>query len=350
MNLHTDSPDRDVVTVHHVTDEGIWASKGRAVLHADGPGQPWKRIATFPLAPPKDYASIGRLAARLLRSEKCNVYPTREGKLLGIRKGCVYSLLEPGGAPPRPLFQINGDCVMPRAIAEDGQGNLYFGEYFGNPDRGPVRIWRVDPTLESFGIAYSFPPGTTRHIHAVHMDPFMPNRIWVTMGDFQDECYLAYTENAFTSVHLLGDGSQLWRLVGVIFQEDRLCWLTDTHIEQNHCVAMDRSSQRITLHGERDSSSWYMAETTDGLYLATTTVELGAGIKTDEARVLASEDGLEWEAVVSFRKDPYPMTGFGFGSLSLPSGEFSSESFWISGEGLKGLDGRAQACGLDKSS
>ena len=65
-------------------------------------------------------------------------------------------------------------------------------------------------------------------------------------------------------------------------------------------------------------------------------------------RLLASEEGLEWEPVISFRKDPYPMTGFGFGSISLPSGEFSSESFWISGEGVRGLDGQAQICGLNR--
>jgi hypothetical protein len=89
-----------------------------------------------------------------------------------------------------------------------------------------------------------------------------------------------------------------------------------------------------------------MAETRDGLYLATTTVELGEGVKTDQARVLASEDGLEWEPVLSFRKDPLPMTAFGFGSISLPSGEFPSDAFWISGEGLYGLDGRAQVVSL----
>jgi hypothetical protein len=346
MEIQAKAPERGVVTVHHVDANGIWATHGRSVLHAEREGMPWRKIATFPLAPPRDYASIGRLARRLLRAEKCNVHPTREGRLLGIRKGTVYSLLEPGGAPPRPLFQINGACVMPRAIAEDREGNLYFGEYFGNPDRGPVRIWRVDPLLESHGVAWTFPPGSTRHIHAVHTDPFMPQRIWVTMGDFQDECWLAYTDDAFTTVHMLGDGSQLWRMVGVIFQENRLCWLTDTHIEQNHIVSMDRAGDRAVIHGDVDSSAWYMAETRDGLYLATTTVELGEGVKTDQARVLASEDGLEWEPVLSFRKDPLPMTAFGFGSISLPSGEFPSDAFWISGEGLYGLDGRAQVVSL----
>jgi hypothetical protein len=89
MRLQTESPDRGVVIVHHADEKGIWGSNGRAVLHAEGSGKPWKTIATFPLAPPRDYASIGRLVQRLLKSEKYNLYPTPEGKLLGIRKGWV---------------------------------------------------------------------------------------------------------------------------------------------------------------------------------------------------------------------------------------------------------------------
>ena len=40
------------------------------------------------------------------------------------------------------------------------------------------------------------------------------------------------------------------------------------------------------------------------------------------------------------------MRGFGFGALSLPSGEFSSEDFWLSGEGVTGLDGCSARCAI----
>ena len=348
MELQAEAPDREVVLVHHQDERGVWATRGRTIFHAlpggDASGASWSRIGSFPAAPVTDYLGIGRLPRRFLRSEKCNVYPTRSGKLLGIRQRVVYRLDAAGG--PKALFEIHGDCVMNRAIAEDADGNLFFGEYFGNPERGPVRIWKVFPDLESFELAYTLEAGRTRHIHAIHMDPFHEKRIWVTMGDYAAECYLAYTDDSFESLHFLGDGSQLWRMVGIVFQENRLCWLTDSHIEQNHIVSMDRASESAPeIHGDRDASCWFVAETSDGVYLATTTVERGAGIQTTDVRLLASEDGLEWEPVATYPTDRYPMQ-LGFGSLSLPSGDFPATGFWISGEGVREVDGRSRLCRL----
>ncbi len=339
MKFDHRAPDSTVTVVHHADGRGAWGTRGRNIFQADGAGSGWSRIGSFPGKLPVDLA-IGRPARRLLRSDKCNVYPTRSGKLLGIRQGVVYRFDD---GVPTPLFRIHGDCVMNRGIAEDAEGNLFFGEYFGNPGREPVRIWRVAPDLESFEIACSIEAGRTRHIHAVHVDPFHEHRMWVTMGDFAGECFLAYSDDSFRSLHFLGDGSQLWRMVGVVFQEDRLCWLTDSHIDQNRIVSMDRVRQEPVIHGDRDASSWFVAETSDGLYLATTCVEPGPGIHTSDVKLLASEDGIEWEPVAEFAKDRLPMK-LGFGSLSLPSGVFSRGAFWISGEAVEPLDGRAQLC------
>jgi hypothetical protein len=163
------------------------------------------------------------------------------------------------------------------------------------------------------------------------------------MGDFPGECFLAYTDDSFETLHALGDGSQLWRMVGIVFRENHLCWLTDSHIEQNHVVSMDRAASEPVIHGDRDASSWFVAETSEGLYLATTCVEPGAGIHTRDVSLLASEDGTDWEPVAAYAKDWLPMK-LGFGSLSLPSGHFSKSCFWISGEAIEGLDGRSQRC------
>ena len=42
------------------------------------------------------------------------------------------------------------------------------------------------------------------------------------------------------------------------------------------------------------------------------------------------------------------MRGFGFGSLSLPAGQLDSGGFWLSGEGLIGLDGRSILCRIEQ--
>ncbi len=314
----------------------MWATHGRRVFFCAAGSRDWTQLATFPRSWPRDAAAPSRLARRVLRTDKCNVYPTRSGRLLGIRCGQVYRIEE---GRMVPLFRMSGACVMSRSIAETPTGELYFGEYFGNAERGPVRLFRIDPALEHHEVAYTFAPGHIRHVHAVHADPWHEGRLWVATGDFEGESWLGWSDDGFRVAEFLGDGGQTWRMVGILFKEDRLCWLTDSHIAQNHIVSMDRASHRIQLHGERDASSWFAAETTDGRYLVTTTVEPGPGIQTDRCRVLVSEDGIHYDACAEFRKDPWSMSWFGFGSIALPSGRFSSRDFWISGEGLTGLEG-----------
>jgi len=110
---------------------------------------------------------------------------------------------------------------------------------------------------------------------------------------------------------------------------------------------MDRETLQITVHQQIESSSWYSTQTSDGLFLAGTTVEKGPGVQTDRASLLVSENGVEWRKVISFRKDFWPMKYFKFGVISFPSGSYSSKSFWISGEALKGLDGCSMLCSLE---
>jgi hypothetical protein len=333
------SSDKRLTVIQHMNETGAWATRGRAIEFQATGSSSWTSIARFPLAFPTDLATPSRLARRVLRTDRCNVYPTRSGKLLGIRAGVVYRI-EPSRLVP--LFEIRGDCVMSRAIAETEDGELFFGEYFMNPSRVAVRVWRVGAELDEFGVARELDTPRVRHVHAVHADPHVPGRLWMTSGDFENECYLSYTDDRFETLHNLGDGSQLWRIVGLGFLEDRLVWMTDSHIAQNHIVVMDRESCAPRVIGDRDASSWYLARTTDGRFLATSCVEPGTAIQTNRVRLMVSEDAMHWETVARFEKDDLPFRAFGFGYLSLPSGEFSSEDFWISGDGLRSFDGASQ--------
>ncbi|MCR9095926.1 MAG: hypothetical protein NXI30_17020 [bacterium] len=336
---------RDVRFVHATGPRGDWATSRRTILRRERNGE-WTPVARFPFSGAVDALGALRLTERLLRLDKCNVWPMRNGLLLGIRGGKVYRI-DPETDRVDALFEIQGDCVMSRALAEDAAGNVYFGEYFMNADRVPVKIWKVDADLSEGRPVYAFDEPRVRHVHAIHADPYAPGRLWSTTGDFAGECFLFYSDDGFETVHAIGEGDQLWRAVGLHFSADSLHWLTDTHIDQNRIVSLRRDATEPEIHGERDASSWYIAETREGDLLATTTVEPGPGIQTDRVRLLASRDAERWVTVAEFPKDRYPMRGFGFGSLWLPAGELTSEGFWVSGEGVEGLDGISMLCRLE---
>ena len=331
--------------VHHVQPDGTaWATDKRWILRGDG--EHWQRVAQFPFQSPRDFFGWSRPTARPFRSDKCNVYVNQAGQVLGVRGGWVYALR---GGRLQPLFALQGDCVLHGGICEDERGWSYVGEYFMNPNRGPVRIWRLDSALEHFEVAHEFPAGSIRHVHGIYRDPYEPSALWVCVGDGPGECHLLHTRDRFQTFDTYGDGSQTWRAVRVFFTPTHVCWLTDSSLESNHACRMERAGGKLEIGQPVDCSGWYGTTTREGLYVTFTTVERGPAILRDESSVLVSEDAFHWEEVFSFKKDFWrPVQVFKYGVISTPSGMMSNNSIWLSGEGLVGLDGASLQCRISK--
>ena len=333
-----------ITILHHVEPDGtIWGTSGRKIYHKKN--KAWALISTFPFAAPRDYFGFSRWTARAARADKCNIYVNTHGAIIGIRAGKVYAIHP--HQPPKELFEINGDSVLHGSICEDDKGWTYFGEYFMNPERDPVNIWRVSPNLKQWEAAHQFPASSIRHVHGIYQDPFKPGSFWIPTGDFENECYFFHTNDRFKSINKIGEGSQIWRAVRLFFTKDHICWLTDSNLEQNYACRMDRKTLSLEIGHEIDASAWYGAMTAEGNYFAFTTVEPGPGIKTKNSQILFSHDGFSWEVIKEHKKDFLrPMKIFKYGVISCPSGKMSEKDFYISGEGLVGLDGRSLKFGF----
>jgi len=320
--------------IHHINDEGgLWATSGRRIIYRES--NRWQKIATFPYSYPRDLFAFSRPTARVMRSDKCNIYVNRIGKILGIRAGWVYAIEKEKASP---LFSIQGDCALHRSISEDAEGNIYFGEYFMNPGRRPVRIWRISADLTQWEIAHEL--ATIRHVHGVFRDPFNEQVFWVTVGDFKSECHILRTGDNFRSFTSFGNGSQTWRAVQLYFTEDHVSWLTDSNLESNHACRMLRKTGELEIGQSLDASAWYGCTTREGVHLAFTTIERGPAIQSDESSILVSTDAFHWEKVFAFKKDFWkPVQVFKYGVISCPSGLMSVDGLYLSGEGLVGLDG-----------
>jgi hypothetical protein len=320
--------------IHHIDDESrVWATHGRRILCQRGVD--WEIVASFPYSYPRDLFNFSRPTSRVMRSDKCNLYVNRFGKILGIRSGWVYEVEK---EKITPLFYIQGDCVLHRSICEDGEGNIYFGEYFMNPDRRPVRVWCVSSDLTQWHTAHDFK--NIRHVHGVYRDPFDEQAFWVTVGDFKGECYILKTDDQFKSFSHFGDGSQIWRAVNLFFTGEHINWLTDSNLEPNHACRMVRKNGGLEIGQPLDASTWYGCTTREEYHLAFTTIERGPAIQSNESSVLISEDAFHWEKVFAFKKDFWkPVQVFKYGVISCPSGIMDNDNLFLSGEGLTGLDG-----------
>lgn len=326
-----------VTLLHQLGPDGsLWGTAGRTILLRQA--GVWRPIARFPFAAPRDLFSFSRPTVRASRADKSNLFVNSLGGLLGIRAARVYSFRAGHGL--RPLFRISGDSALHGGLCEDTQGWTYLGEYFLNPQRQPVRIWRVDPELESREVAYEFPAESVRHVHGVYRDPFEAEALWVTTGDAQGECHLYRTTDRFRSLDRFGDGGQMWRAVRPFFTPDHIAWLTDSQLEQNFACRLRRVDGSLEVGQPIEAPTWYGTQTSDGLFVAFTTVETGPAVQRKEALILVSQDAFHWQTVHAFHKDPWrPMRLFKNGVISCPSGAMHSQDLYLSGEGLVGLDG-----------
>lgn len=288
----------------------------------------------MPFRFPRDLACGWRILERLLRADKCLVVPHANAVIV-IRGGAVYrwkdTLVE--------LGKIQGDCPLHASACAGKSGALYFGEYFMNPKRGLVRIFRISPNGERLVVAHEFPAGQIRHVHGVYRDPFLGDRLWVTVGDNDGECYIYWTDDEFASLSRIGDGSQLWRAVGLVFTPTKVIWGTDSPHQPNHFVSWDRLTGKLEIGQPVDGTIWYAGTTSDGFFFAGSSVEKGPGVTTNKAKVYLSVDGVRWNAVAAFEKDSLPMPLFKWGTISFPTGSYPSDRIWISGEALRNLDG-----------
>jgi hypothetical protein len=324
--------------VRHAEGDRLWATQGYQVLRSDDQGRTWQGVARVGRhATASQFGPLGRL----LRSGIRSYLQTGEDRFLFTNRAGYYWRQH---SPPRlvyrgcaPLFQ--GCCAAP-------DGTVYFGEYSRNPTRRAVVLWRWAAGSDRWSVFYRFPPGTVRHIHAVHYDPFA-RTIWVATGDADPECLIGYF-NGQELVPIV-QGSQQARAVSLLFTSDYAFWGSDSgrdaNAGPNRIYRWRRSRQALAASSlepvaEVGGPAYYSTTDGQGRLFISTAVE-GSNSETDNcARVWMSETGADWIEIARWEKDRYPMI-FGYGVMSFPAG-IANDCLLVTGKGVKGGPGTWQ--------
>lgn len=241
-----------------------------------------------------------RLDIRAAAVAENKIYYAIRGNLLSYdlenRKHNTELTFRKGMSAPLGIAHIQDICGFDDQIC--------LGEYFANPDREKVRIWSNSSGI--WEVAYTFPPGSVRHIHGIVPDSYR-NCVYILTGDSNNESGIWVAENNFKDVRILVGGNQQMRCCVLQPRKDAILYATDSEYETNRLYKMQ-------LEGDRPISREILSEI-DGsvihgyvfdkemLYFSTTVEPDKGGIHSNKVNVYALDADMRLFKILSDEKD-----------------------------------------------
>ncbi len=193
----------------------LWATRGMIIYKLKKGSNKFTRVAHVPTGLSIFWLRNFSLLRRLtVRPECIEMVITPKGDICALSAGRFWHLA-PGKKRFTETLRLSHYGFGDQGIRNDGivcvnDSVIYFGEYFQNTERTKVSIYKSKNSGRSWEIAYEFKPDQIGHIHAIQKDPYT-DKLWISSGDKDTESMIAYTEDEFKSMVIVGQGSQIWR-------------------------------------------------------------------------------------------------------------------------------------------
>jgi len=299
----------------------LYASRGYSLLrakittaqpqweHVARSNPPWWRVCT----------ASSRLSFRLCRDGFHALAVLPNGRLVGAVPHYIVTL-----APADEAFTVSHKILRgtrPLHIAATPDGHLFWGEYFNNAEREEVRIYGSSDGGRHWDVAYLFEKGAIRHVHNIVYDRW-DDCLWILTGDEGAECRILRASCDFRNVEVALSGTQQTRSAALVPMADAIYFSSDTPFETNHIYRLDRRgglSEIATL----SSSSICGCAVGDAVFFSTM-VEPSAANPEGKVHVYGGTPGGDWQQLLTWNKDRWPMKWFQFGNAFLPDGHNTS--------------------------
>lgn len=323
----------------HIESGGrLWAARGYSVYYSDNLGQDLVLAARFPAPLFHAQATVSRPLLRLLRAEILGAMPLSDGSLLAV----AYGRLLRAGAGERLLSTVLARPGKTMKLVVTPDGMIYAGEYFHNADRAPVNIFRSRDSGLTWELAYQFPAGAIRHVHALAVDAHRDGLLVLT-GDTDHESKVLSATRDFASVQVLAEGSQRTRAMGIVPTSRGYYLPTDTPFQQNYVQLLSREGLLQPLCPI--AGSCLAVGTAGNWSLFGTAVEPSTVNKDPCATLYGTPDGVQWFVISRWRADRWSgarslqATLFQMARVILPSGDNRTGYLFATTMGTAGTDG-----------
>lgn len=302
-----------------------YLSRRNILFHSTDLEQPFREIGRVDAPAWKAAASTFRLAQRLLRFFYYNVIPLPNGdifvtfdKSVGVfRQGRFFHV----DGMVRPCRVLRSGCAV------DADGNVYFGEYLANEERGEMRVYKFPVDGTSLETVHVFQKGSVKHIHGLYFDKYSGSTFCLT-GDAPTECQILRTGDGFKTIETIGSGDETWRAVSVLFTPECYYYGTDAEYRDNEIFRVDRKTLERTSLGQVTGTVFYSKQLGKDLFFGTT-AENAPSQKENVAAIWHVDAGDQVKKLIEFPKDLWPASLFLFGTIHFPASNDTEESLYF---------------------
>jgi hypothetical protein len=319
----------------------LYIARKYQVFRSDDGGISWVLDCYVPTSGWKSLASELALAARLLRFNIQAFQILADGTRVAVARDGIYRA-NPGEIRMTRTWAVTRGS-RPINLSADGN-RVLFGEYGGaEMDQVGVRVYLSEDSGRHFEPLFEFPTGDIHHIHNIVVDPFA-DHYWVLAGDHGRTPGIAALTKDGRHLDWIDRGHQMVRAVNALPRPDCLIYGSDSELELNFIIRLDKKSGRCDRLHPLEGSSLYAADIA-GMAVISTTVEGVAANSERACSLFGSRDDANWTKLISHTKDVWsPILHFGL--IVLPTVQDPATARWMfSGQALKGHHDRVSLCG-----
>jgi hypothetical protein len=319
----------------------LYASRGYTLLSArvgTHAAIEWSHVGQFRPAAWRTITSSSRLASRLFRDGFHALVALSSGHLVGAVPHAIVTL-----APGDKEFRVSHKLLRgtrPLHLAVTPGDDIFWGEYFDNPQRNEVHIYGSTDRGAHWDVAYTFPNGTIRHVHNIVYDEW-GKCFWVLTGDHGSECRILRASCDFKNVDVVLSGYQQVRSAALVPTRDALYFSSDTPLETNHVYRLDRRGidrrGNLVRLAALNRSSIYGCRVGNAVFFSTM-VEPSPINSDRDVCLYGSPDGLDWHRFGQRKKDLWPMGLFQYGNAFLPDGKNATNLLAVTTIAVEGAD------------
>ena len=334
--------------------------RGNEIWQTDaGLGSP-RLVARIPVARGIEFLSSLRLFARVFRTGLHAAQRVDDRFVLVAARDSIWRVdLSDGSVTLDFTIPDKRRVLFLTRLGDDcgGIAPIAFGEYFDNPERLPVRIWRRRATVEPIWEAtHVFPEGCINHVH--NICPGQAGRVWILTGDFGQSAAIWRCSDDLSSPTVEFGGRQSYRATWLHESANSgLTWATDTQLEPNHLMHASREADgwKVRSVAPIDGSCIYWQKVRDGMVFSSSVEpgeptghllrdvfcrQRGSGILSDDAVLYHYGERSGLRSIARGSKDFWPFRLAQFGCFVLAAGVGPDEVIVCGGQALTGLDGR----------